>query len=188
MVYKRWNVFFRSDFLLLLFLAFSLSLNVFLGWKIKSANVPPEEARVGMVIPALQVISVSGAVSELKISKEHTTIFYIFRPGCMWCAANLDNIRAFSQQDGAKVNFVGISTTQEGLKDYLTKNPLPFPSYVLSEPPKLSIFDVAGTPQTVEVSSSGKVQHNWIGAYRPEIAASIAGRFHLKLPGLIKIK
>jgi hypothetical protein len=83
------------------------------------------------------------------------------------------------------VQFIGISTTDEGLKTYLAQFPLPFPVYIVNESSELSKLDLIGTPQTIELSPDGKIQHNWVGAYRPDIAASIENRFLVKPPGML---
>lgn len=175
-----------SDVVLLLFLGLSLSLNVFLGWKVialtpRSAS---KQASIGTVVPILRARDTSGKSMELSFRKDRPTIIYIFRPGCKWCAANLDNIRILSQERKSTVDFVGISTTDKGLNEYLRKYPLPFPAYVLSETAVLSRMDFVGTPQTVEVSPLGTITNNWTGAYGATTAASIEHRFGVKLPGL----
>jgi hypothetical protein len=175
------------DIVLILFLAISLAGNVVLGWKVKSllALVPPTEAHVGMPISDLKVKTLSGQMSSVPLSAGRATLLYIFKPNCRWCAANLDNIRSLSSQGAAEEQFIGLATTDENLDAYLQKSPLPFPVYVIDDPAQLVKLDFIGTPQTVEISPMGKVLHNWVGAYTPEIAASIESRFSAKLPGLI---
>ena len=150
---------FGTDLLLISCLAVSLAGNVLLGWRVKSLSLgtPPRQAHDGMSVE-LKVRTLSGQINSLAFSKNQPTILYVFRPDCQWCAANLDNIRSFSRQRATTVQFIGISTTDEGLKTYLAQFPLPFPVYIVNESSELSKLDLIGTPQTIELSPDGKIQ------------------------------
>lgn len=175
------------DIFLIACLGLSLSINVILGWKIKrlgAISAPSIQAHIGMSVPSLRVKTTSGKTHELSLSNNRPSILYIFRPGCRWCAANLENIRSLSLHEQTTTDFFGLSTSPDGLDEYLKKNPLPFPIYIVDDSSELKSVDFVGTPQTIEISPDKKVIHNWVGAYASGVATSIEQRFHIKLPGL----
>jgi hypothetical protein len=175
------------DIFLACFLAISLAGNVIQGWKVKSlmSLVPRSEAHTGMLVSRLNARSVSGSFQPLSFGQGKTVILYFFKPKCRWCATNIENIRSFSRQRSDDIRFIGIATTGEGLPTSLEKLPLPFPIYVIDDPSELRQVDFLGTPQTVEISPSGKVVNNWVGAFQPSTAAAIEKRFAIHLPGLV---
>jgi hypothetical protein len=168
-------------------MAISLAGNVIQGWKLKSlmSLVPRSEAHTGMFVLRLNARSVQGSIQPLLFGQGTTVILYIFKPGCHWCAANVENIRSFSRQRSGDTRFIGIATTREGLPASLEKLPLPFPVYVLDDRSELEKVDFLGTPQTVEIAPSGKIVNNWAGAFQPSTAAAIEERFGIHLPGLV---
>jgi len=145
------------------------------------AAAPSQETRVNIPFPSLDVTRLSGDRVELSLSKERPTIIYIFRPNCSWCAANLDNIRSFSLQRGKTIDVIALSTTRQGVDDYVKMYPLPFPTYILDDPNSLLQVGFVATPQTIEVSSSGTIQHSWVGAYGMDTVNAIENHFHVKL-------
>lgn len=138
-----------------------------------------------MLVSRLNVRTVQGSIQPLLFGQGTTVILYIFKPGCHWCAANIENIRSFNRQRSRDTRFIGIATTGEGLPASLEKFPLPFPVYVLDDCSEFKKVDFLGTPQTIEIAPSGKIVNNWVGAFQPSTAAAIEERFGIHLPGLV---
>jgi peroxiredoxin len=138
-----------------------------------------------MLVSSLIARAVSGSVQPLSFGQGKTVVLYFFRPKCHWCATNIENIRSLSVQRSSDIRFIGIATTGEGLSASLEKLPLPFPVFVIDDPSELRQVDLLGTPQTVEISPSGKVVNNWVGAFQPSTSAAIEKRFAIRLPGLV---
>jgi hypothetical protein len=59
------------------------------------------------------------------------TIRYVFAPTCSWCARNLDNFKALVDQKTGGYRFIGVSLTDQGLPDYVTKSELTRHSKIL---------------------------------------------------------
>lgn len=81
-------------------------------------------------------------------------------------------------------NFIGISLTDKDLEQYLAQYPLPFPVFALRDVSKLNAIGFVGTPQTVLVGPSGKIEENLVGAYSGATASTLQRRFSVKLPQL----
>ena len=175
------------DAVLVLFLAASLALNVVLGWEVQAlrAQLPRSEARTGMKVLDLHVRTTTGETDTLSLRNTHGTVLYIFRPGCKWCEANLPNIQSLGKLEGRQQTFLGISTTDVGLVDYLQRSALPFPVYVIDSRVELSKLGLLGTPQTIYIAPNGEVVHNWIGAYNGAVANSIEKTFGVRLPDIV---
>lgn len=177
---------------LLVLLGLSLLGNVFLGWRVKRLFLQNESLQmasssvpsVGMKIEKLSVTDISGRKTSLFFKENQPTILYIFRPHCKWCGLNLASIRSLSRQRASQIRFIGISSTADDLKSYLHESPLPFPVYVADGTEELTKLHFVGTPQTVEISNSGTVEQNWLGAYKNNIASSIEKQLSVKLPSL----
>lgn len=111
------------------------------------------------------------------------TVVYFMSPTCVWCKRNLESIRALAVAASDKYRFVGISSTRDGLREYLEKAQYPFPVYfadaAASRELKLSV-----TPETILVSAEGVVVNDWRGAYGPDVVSSIQEVFGVTLPKL----
>ncbi len=185
---------FRSNLITFVFLGlFVVSLfgNAFQGWKIISLrdSLPheryqPVELATGETIPTLSVKTVSGENASLSFQSSKKTVLYIFDPDCHWCARNLPNILFLAAQRSREFNFIGISSTSKGVKDYVDRTKLPFPIYVDSSTDDLRKFDFSATPQTIVILRNARVVHNWVGAYSGGLQSIIDEYFDLKLPGL----
>jgi len=112
------------------------------------------------------------------------TVLYIFTPPCTWCARNMDNFKTLLEKESAKYRFIGLSLSQEGLVQYVAKNDLKLPVYSELSPEAEEAYKLAGTPQTIVVSSEGRVLQNWSGAYAGDQQSQVEAFFHVSLPGL----
>ncbi len=176
------------DASLLICLATSLLGNVVLGWRLKanpaqSLGISTVEASVGRIVPNLRVLDLAGKPQEIDFSKGRTVVLYVFRPGCEWCEANLERVRALAEARKDNFRFIGLSTTAEGLPPYLVTHSLPFPVFVVANNSELSQLNVVATPQTIEVSTDGRIAQNWVGTAAYKENSAIEHHFAVSLLG-----
>lgn len=176
-------------YLMLGILTLSLTCNVAQGWYLRNLRSamamsrPPLEKKTGQMVTPLNAASFSGNLSTIQLSGQRT-ILYIFDPNCHWCALNLSSIKSLSSSTSGHYRVIGISRTSTGLADYLQENKLPFPVFVDTQRTDYAQLDFVGTPQTVLISSDGKVEHNWPGAYMGETKKAVESYFKAKLPDI----
>jgi hypothetical protein len=110
---------------------------------------------------------------------------YVFRPGCGWCAKNLNNIKELNRQLGAigKYRIVGVALDETGLKEYIQQTQMNFPVYSGISSDDVARLALGGTPQTIVVSN-GQVTHSWSGAYGGEVLKDVEATLGIKLPGM----
>jgi len=179
-------------FLLLLLLA-SLSLNVYLGWKVKqtptASSVPPITARIspGLKVDPVTAVGLDG--KQLTIAFDTTdkpTVFYVVSPSCIWCERNKANIGTLTATKGNDFRFIGLSLAESGLKEYVDRHHLNFPMYTRLTSGTISSLGLGGTPQTIVISPDGRVLKNWIGAYTEQLQPEVESYFGIQLPGLTR--
>jgi hypothetical protein len=180
-------------------LILSAGMNFALGIKINrlqtalqaavKAAVKPTNSIVGMKVTSLPVITVNGQATALDlVHQDKPIVFYVFHPACTWCAANIENLRALSRAIDSRgtEQLIGLTLQKEGLAQYLAKEKLDFPIYVVPPSPVRTQMRLGGTPATVVVSK-GTVLKAWEGAYMGDKVSEISEYFHVKLPGLLPI-
>jgi hypothetical protein len=79
---------------------------------------------------------------------------------------------------------IGLSLQKEGLAQYVVKEKLNFPIYVVPPSPVRTRMRLGGTPATIVVSK-GTILEAWEGAYIGDKVPEISQYFHVKLPGLL---
>jgi hypothetical protein len=160
----------------------SLLLNVTLILRKGGSSQHPSGIAVGSDLRGLRFIG-DGAPGRIDL-KGGPTIFYIMKPGCVWCIRNRDNIQALAKQVGSTYGMVGLSSTDQGLKEHLLALPLPFKVYALDLDHLPNGVDPTVTPQLVVVGSNGIVEKVWIGALGGRARTEVEEFFHVTLPGL----
>jgi hypothetical protein len=55
------------------------------------------------------------------------TVFYVLSPSCVWCERNKANIEKLVELKGNDFQFIGLSLTEVGLKEYAESHHLKFP-------------------------------------------------------------
>jgi hypothetical protein len=170
-------------------LSVSLGLNVYQGLKLKGAFAPATGVRAGMRFPhRLRLLDQDSKPAELNFAQDsRPTVLYVLSPLCGWCKRNEANIKALTAQAGARFRFVGLSIVDTNLKDYVAQNHAPFPVYLVSSQQQVQDLHLGGTPQTVVVDSSGKVEKAWSGAYLASNQKEIERFFETTLPGLQEV-
>ena len=165
----------RPDAFLLLLLVASLSLNVYLGWKVKQGGVESDtvKAVAGMKVDPINAVDLEGkplTIAYNGINKP--TVFYVITPSCIWCRRNQANVNRLADAKANDFRFVGLSLAESGLKEYVEDHQLKFPVYARLPAETVESLGLGGTPQTIVVSPEGEIVKVWTGAYieslRPE--------------------
>jgi|ERR1044072_359541 thioredoxin-related protein len=181
----------RADIFLLLVLLGSLSLNVYLGWKVRHAEPTSNFQSIVRIEPGTKVMPLRAVdmdgqphlVSYNDVNRP--TVVYVIAPSCIWCERNRENIDQVARLKGNEFRFVGLSLAVSGLKEYLGQHNLSFPVYTVLDSETIKAFGLGATPQTIVISPDGKVLKNWTGAYREQSQREVEEYFHLSLPGLV---
>lgn len=182
----------RIDSFLLVVLLASLSLNVYLGWKLRQAGptsgvqqnivrLPP-----GTKVDPVTAVSTEGnqktTISYDAVNKP--TVFYVISPSCVWCERNNENIDQLTRLKGNDFRFVGLSLADAGLKEYVEKHRFNFPIYTNLTSETIQALGLGSTPQTIVVSPEGRIIKNWTGAYNERVQPQVEEYFQIRLPGL----
>lgn len=187
--HKTWSRFVTAIWVTLL--ACSVVLNLLLSQRVKQVtglltDIQSErKLQVGADVPTLEAKDLTGkSFSVLYSETDQQTILYVFTPQCCWCERNLQNIKKLASETHSKYKLIGLSLSNDGLRDYLEKNNLNFTVY--TEPPfsVTSAYKLGGTPQTIVISPEGKIIKNWIGAYTEDVAVEVEDFFKIHLPGV----
>lgn len=177
----------RPDLVLLLLLLASLSLNVYLGWRVKQGNaVPnlPQKVALGTRVEPITVSSLEGVVQTISYrDTDRPTVLYILSPDCIWCERNRENIVKLGEL-GDRFRFVALSLTESGLKEYVEKQHFKFPVYTRVPAEAITSLGLGTTPQTIVISPEGRVLKNWTGAYSERTRGEVEEFFQTRLPGL----
>ena len=136
----------------------------------------------GAGIPSLSVADLDGRRSDLPLTGSQPTILYVFTPQCGWCDANHASIEALSRQVRGRYRVVGVSLTDRGLDAYLRSRPPSFPVYSSPTSDAVARYHLDATPQTIVLSTDGRVERVWQGAYAGRQHAAIQAYFGLQLP------
>lgn len=177
----------RPDLLLLFLLLASLSLNVYLGWKVKQGNaVPnlPPKVALGTRVDPIAVSSLDGVMQTISYQDtDKPTVLYILSPDCIWCDRNRENIAKLGEL-GDRFRFIGLSLKESGLKEYVEKQHIKFPVYTRVAAEAITSLGLGTTPQTIVISPDGRVLKNWTGAYSERTRGEVEEFFRTSLPGL----
>jgi len=168
-------------------LGLSLAINVYLGYRLDATPAVRTVAHVkaGESFPRLSAEGPRGERVNIDWpSSGNETVLYIFSPSCIWCARNLNNIKAIVAARGLSYRFIGVSLTRTGLPEYLAKNSLPFPVYSI-DAATAKTAKLGGTPETIVISRDGRVQRDISGAFTGISQQQAESLFKLHLPGLI---
>jgi peroxiredoxin len=184
----------KRERILLLLLIVSMVINVGLAYKLRrfgSFNqlVSQQQAdrllKSGTSVPAIEAVDLKGQPQKVGYDqKGKPTVLYVFTPPCHWCERNIDNLKELVAQKDGEYRFTGVSLSKEGLLEYVDKNGLTLPIYTdLSDETKKA-YKMGRTPQTIVVSSEGRVLQNWMGAFAGEQQKQVEEFFGITLPGL----
>lgn len=174
-----------------IFLIISILLNLLLAWKVKSLENSllylKSEAglSVGTLVPSIEARDIDNRPATIAYPGEGPPmVLYIFTPECKWCARNMENIKALTDQAGGNHRFIGLSLSSDKLREYVAGNKLGFPVYSELSPAFRTAYKVSGTPETLVISPEGRVLKKWVGAYTKDIQKEVEQYFKVRLPGI----
>ena len=138
----------------------------------------------GSVVPDLKVRDLSGLAEVIAYASASVpTVLYVFRPSCTWCERNSENINSLAVQLNGKFRLIGLSTSREGLSEFISAHQIKFPVYTDISESLMKAYRLHTTPETVVISPEGKVIKTWAGAYLGSTASMIEMFFSVHLPG-----
>jgi len=174
---------------LLCTLTASLGFNVYQALTLRGFFVRPTGVRVGTKLPTpLPVADQDGRQVSLNFAEDaRPTVLYVLSPLCGWCKRNEDNVKALAADAGSRFRFIGLSVEAKDLKDYIAQGHAPFPVYVVRSQDQIRQLHLDGTPETIVVNSTGRVERSWEGAYQSNNQQEIEKFFQVKLPGLKEV-
>src|SRR6266404_3092821 len=175
--------------LVFVMLVLSVAINVVLAHKLRQfsglTGKPTEVLRSGAVVPPLEAVDLNGKARTIAYDQvSQPTVLYIFTPPCSWCTRNMNNLKTLLDKDSGQYRFIGLSLSDAGLMDYVTRNELKLPVYSGLSTETLKSYKLMSTPQTIVVSPEGRVLQNWVGAYVGEQKSQVEAFFHVALPGV----
>lgn len=115
------------------------------------------------------------------------TVMLVFQPECGWCQKNMDNWAALlDRSDRERFDFLAISTSKEGVADYVHRHRRLAALPLIAEPDindrlEYRLFD---TPQTIVVDAEGRVEKVWLGAMSGPVQQDVESYFGISLPGI----
>jgi thioredoxin-related protein len=175
------NSFKQNDWLLLLLLVASLSLNVFLGWRLRrqtsdSVTRPPTAHKLSLNdhVPPLIVKDLTGKIETVRYSDSaEPTVLYVFSPSCKWCERNNPNVTAVANARIGSFRFVGLSLSDLDLANYVKAQNISFPVYYSPSREMIEQLGFSETPQLIVISPEGKVMRSWTGAFVTDVAQDV---------------
>lgn len=173
-----------------LILGLSLAANLALAYRIRKGNQPGTAAKfsalpAGTTVSPIKAQDVNGR--EVTISPQDSSqpvVIYVFTPQCIWCLRNLANLNKILAEKHEAYRFVGLSLTDKDLKQYLIDKKIDIPVFMNPAEQSRSQYRLGPTPQTIVLSSDGRVIQNWVGAYAGTQQAEVEKFFGVNLPGL----
>jgi hypothetical protein len=173
-----------------LILAVSLTVNLLLAYKIRngsqsSASVKLAPLPMGTAVSPLKAHSLDGREATISYKDgEQPLVIYVFTPQCPWCLRNLANLKTVVARNHDSYRFIALSLTDKDLEQYIADKQIDIPVFVNPAEESRQQYRLGSIPQTIVVSSNGKVLQNWVGAYTGAGQVEIEKFFGVKLPGL----
>jgi peroxiredoxin len=141
--------------------------------------------REGEIVTGFNATSLNGGVQRIEFSSSsHPTLLYVFSPSCVWCERNSPAVGALARQVSGRYRVIGLSVSSERVKEFVAQHHIEFPVY--TEPPAAIVkaYELGVTPETIMVSTNGRIDCVWTGAYQNSIKASIEQFLSVRLPAL----
>ena len=171
-------------------LVVSLAVNLLLAYRIRKgshSNASVEFARlpIGTAVSPLKAHSLDGREATISYKDgEQPLVIYVFTPQCPWCRRNLANLKTVLARNHDSYRFVALSLSDKGLEQYLADKQIDIPVFANPAEEARQQYRLGSTPQTIVVSTDGKVLQNWVGAYTGGGRVEIEKFFGVNLPGL----
>ncbi len=141
----------------------------------------------GAVVPPIAGTGLDGRIDTIAYDARRDprlTVLYVFTPPCVWCARNMDNVKALLKAKGEEARFVGLSLSPDSLVAYVHEHELTLPVLTKLSAATINSYRLGGTPQTLVISPQGRVVENWAGAWTKKTQTEVEAFFHVTFPGL----
>ena len=182
------------------FLLLSVALNVLQGRKVRSLSEPLDRCLealrrgpvsrvlgVGSLAPPLRAHDPSGKEVDIAVARPgKVTVLYSFSPACGWCRRNSPNMQALIAGAGKHFDFVPISLTSSGLREYLSGLDVRGTVYSVPTAASREAYGLGATPETFVVGPNGRIMKIWKGAYLGPVALEVAALLEVRLAGMTK--
>lgn len=135
----------------------------------------------GASVPSVSAKTLDGETAIIPSGGKPLVIF-VFDPRCVAdCLADRAMVLQLAKHGAERYRFVGIATSDTGLSEYLSKNPMPFPVYRNPSVVTTLSYRMSGSPKTIVVSTEGKIERSWDGSFRNAAhQASVEAYFGVK--------
>ena len=184
------------DWLLLVMLALSLSLNAVMAYRMGRLDASSTQTGsrsasatlvVGSKVPPIEAQRIGGGREAIKYG-ERPTFLYVFSVNCQWCARNENNLKALTQRIKDSHRVIGLSLDADPtvVETYARTHGIDFPVYIGASSDALAAYRLGATPHTLLVDTSGKLVQSWVGAYAGTVGQQVEEVFDTKLPGLLR--
>ena len=167
----------------------SVILNLVLARRVKSLNeaialVKSEQSLdEGEMAPPIAAHDLDGRATVIRFDSVSTpTLLYVFTPPCEWCTRNLSAVKTLAANLKGRYKVVGLSLSADGLQKYVTDSGIEFPVYRDVSAETRSAYHLGGTPDTIVVSTDGRVMKHWRGAYVGSTRKDVESYFNVHLP------
>jgi len=168
----------------LVLLVLSAAINLALATKVRSANGrPPARLTAGTPATPFSGVSLDGHTLNVDFKHGRPTVLYYFSPACGWCERNWANVKSLMERRAADYRFIGVSTSADDAALAVARG-LNLEVVTGLSGTAMENYHFSGTPQTVVISSVGRVLKSWDGAFAGRIAREVEAFFDMKLPGL----
>jgi len=161
---------------------------VYIGLQLHQARTPPAPRpalAAGATVPSMEAQEIGGTSALVKFEDDpRPTVIYVFSPTCVWCKRNLDNLKALVSADHGRFRWVGLSTLNAGVNDYLKSNHLGFDEVLVNpSAATMAAYHIGATPETFVVGADHRLLADWRGAFASDpIRSEVQKFFALTLP------
>jgi hypothetical protein len=139
----------------------------------------------GTVVEKLLVNDTAGKPKIIDYSSSVLpTVIYVFRPDCIWCERNSESINSLAKQLAGRYRVIGLSLSVDGLDEFAKEYHSAFPIYRDISQSSIVNYHLQSTPETIVVSTSGRVIKSWRGAYVGSIKSTIEQFFSIRIPAV----
>jgi peroxiredoxin len=151
---------------------------------LETANKRSVVLKEGSIVPALSGLDLNGNKISLNYGDDpRKAVMLVFSPRCGYCTQNMPNWQSIAQSLDPKLyRIVAVSTTAEGVKEYVAKNSFPNVPLIADVEPRGRVsYEMNVTPQTILIDSQGRVEKIWVGLLQPDDQTEVKQFLGLKL-------
>lgn len=140
-----------------------------------------DSLKPGDIVSSVSATDLTGNARELKYQSGKRHLIFFLSPKCRYCGPQAplwrDVLNSIDVTRFDVVGFVGVKEDKQAVSAHIdefgyskTKTPLPI---LFFNDDSLSSYKLVGTPTTLLIDDTGKVEHAWIGLWDDEIVAQV---------------